>query len=78
MSHEQLERQIWKQYCDELEPVADVMVKHIAAATFELGVERSKELLGKAFDLVFSRVTDRIFAELDRLNRTVAKPEVLQ
>jgi hypothetical protein len=72
------EQEVWKAYCDALEPLADAMVRQVALATLELGVERAGELLSKAFDLVFSSTLERLLAELDRLKRAAPKPEHLQ
>lgn len=74
MATQELENKIWKDYCDHLEPLLDVMVRHIALATLELGVDRGMELLGKAFDLTFSQVNNRIWAEIDRRLRSAGKP----
>jgi hypothetical protein len=78
MTDQARENELWRLYCDGLEPVMEVMVKHTALATLELGVHRATGLLSKAFDLIFNRVTECLFEELDWLGRAAVKPDRLQ
>ncbi len=78
MTNQARENELWKLYCDGLEPVMEIMVKHIALAALELGVHRATELLGKAFDLTFASVTERIWAEIEHIRAGGAPREKIQ